>query len=47
MCSSALIFLESAIYILLTYEALNLLSRMGLMNYFGQVVEEILQNNYL
>ena len=35
------------IYIILAYGALNLLSRMGLMNYFSQVVEEILQNNYV
>ena len=44
---SALIFLELYNLIILTYRALNLLSRMGPISSFGQVAQEILLNNYL
>ena len=45
--SSPLISLEFSIFIISTSACLNLLSKMGSINYFGKLVQEILQNNYL
>ena len=44
---STLIFLKLSNFIILNSGALNFLSRMGSINSFGQVVQEILLNNYL
>ena len=44
---SSLVFLKLSNVIILTYGALNVPSRMGFINSFGQVVQEILLNNYL
>ena len=44
---SPLISLEFLIFIISTSACLNLLSKMGSMNYFGSVVQEVLQDNYL
>ena len=44
---SALIFLKLSIFIILTYGVLDFISRKGSFNSFGQVVPEILLNNYL
>ena len=43
---SALIFQKLLNFIILAYRVLNILSRMGSINSFGQVVQEILLNNY-
>ena len=43
---SALIFQKLLNFVILTYRVLNFLSRMGSINSFGQVVQEILLNNY-
>ena len=40
-------FLNLPSFIILTYGVLNVLSRMGSINSFGQVVPEILTNSYL
>ena len=44
---NTLIFLKLSNFIIVSYGALNFLSRMGSINSFGQVVQEILLNNYL
>ena len=44
---SALISQKLSNFVILTYEILNFLSRMGSINSFGQAVQEILLNNYL
>ena len=44
---STLTFLKLSHFIILSYGALNFLSRMGSIKSFGQVVQEILLNNYL
>ena len=41
------ISLEFLIFIISTSAHLNFISIMGSMNYFSQVIREILQNNYL
>ena len=45
--SSVLISIDLPILILPTFRALNYYSIMGSMNYFGQVVLEIVENNLL
>ena len=44
---SVLISQKLSNFVILTYGVLNFLSRMGSINCFGQVVQEILLNNYL
>ena len=44
---SALISQKFSNFVILTYEVLNFLSRMGSINSCGQAVQEILLNNYL
>ena len=43
---NSLISSEFLIFIISTSAHLNLISIMGSMNYFSQVIQEILQNNY-